>query len=80
MCRYLVQSLDTGRFLVPDFEEGEPRWETSLMHAGAGIVREYDRAIQLAKDWAEIGEAVRIVDLDRLGTADDYDEPDYQAE
>ena len=43
------------------------------MKAGGGVVRDRERAMQLAVDYAEIGEPIQIIDLDRLGTANDYD-------
>lgn len=73
MTRLIVQSLETGRFLCPSLEDGQPVWETSLIKAGGGVVRDRERAMQLAVDYAEIGEPIQIIDLDRLGTANDYD-------
>lgn len=72
MGRFLVQSLDTGRFLVPSLVDCSPEWVTSLREAGGGVVRDEQEAIDLAYDWAEVSEQVQVVNLDRLGTADDY--------
>lgn len=70
--RLLVQSCDTGRFLVPDAEGGGAEWVPSLRDAGGGVISDPEIALQVAEDWAEAGERVQVVDLDRLGTADDY--------
>ena len=70
--RLLVQSLDTGRFLVPSLDDGAPVWVPSLREAGGGVTDDAETALELARDWAEAGERVQVVDLDRLGTADDY--------
>lgn len=72
MPRYLLQSQSTGRFLVPSLDDGTPEWVSSLLEAGGGVVRDYESAACMAVDWAEIGEVIRVVDLDRLGTSDDY--------
>lgn len=72
MARYLVQSEKTGRFLVPSLEDGMPEWVFSLREAGGGVVRDFDVAACIAVDFAEIGEPVAVIDLDRLGTAGDY--------
>lgn len=72
MPRYLVQSLGTGRFLAPSMEDGTPEWVPSLREAGGGVVRDYESALAMASEYAEIGEAVQVVDLDCLGTSDDY--------
>ena len=72
MARYLVQSETTGRFLVPSLEDGTPEWVSSLREAGGGVVRDFDTAACMAVDYSEIGEAVTVVDLDRLGTLEDY--------
>lgn len=69
--RLLVQSCDTGRFLVPDLEGGV-LWVRSLRDAGCGVLADPEEAVQVAQEWAEAGEVVQVVDLDRLGTADDY--------
>ena len=69
--RLLVQSCDTGRFLVPDLEGGA-EWVPSLRDAGAGVLDDVEHALQVAQEWAELGERVQLVDLDRLDTVDDY--------
>jgi len=71
--RYLVQSLDTGRFLVPSLDDGTPEWVCSLREAGGGVVTEEEEALALGIEHAEQGERVQIIDLDRLGTANDYE-------
>lgn len=72
MPRYLVQSQSTGRFLVPSPDDGSPVWVSSLLEAGGGVVGDLGMASEMASDWCEVGESVRVVDLDRLGTSDDY--------
>lgn len=72
MPRYLVQSASTGRFLVPSLEDGSPVWVLSLREAGGGVVADYLMAAEMAVEYAEIGECVQVVDIDRLGTARDY--------
>lgn len=74
--RLLVQSLDTGRFLVPDAIGGGADWCSSLREAGGGVLDDPEAALQVAQEFAELGERVQVVDLDRLGTADDYALPD----
>jgi len=72
MPRYLVQSLDTGRFLAPDPDDGQPVWVPSLREAGGGVVVDISEASAMALEYIEHGEAVQVVDLDRLGTPNDY--------
>lgn len=71
--RFLVQSLETGRFLCPALSDGTPEWVASLREAGGGVVTDEEEAMALAIEYAEAGEQVQIVDLDRLGTANDYE-------
>lgn len=71
MPRYLVQSVDTGRFLVPT--DHGPDWVARLDHACGGVIADWDEAGAMAVEYAEIGEAVIVVDLDRLGTAEGYE-------
>lgn len=72
MGRFLVQSLDTCRFLAPSLVDGAPEWVSSLREAGGGVVSDEQEALELAVEWSEVGERVQVVDLDRLGTAEDY--------
>lgn len=72
MPRYLVQSKDTGCFLVPDPDGGEPLWEPSLRESGGGVVTDHNEAVRMGIEYIEQGEAVQVIDLDRLGTANDY--------
>lgn len=71
--RLLVQSLETGRFLVPVGELGQPEWVRSLREAGGGVIADEEEARDMAIEYAELGEAVQLVDLDRLGTSNDYE-------
>lgn len=70
--RYLVQSKSTGRFLVPSADDGQPQWSFDLKKAGVGVVPELERAVQLVEDWCDVDDLPQIIDLDRLGTAQDY--------
>ncbi|MFT3717224.1 hypothetical protein [Pseudorhodoferax sp.] len=70
--RLLVQSQATGRFLAPSLEDGTPEWVCSLREAGGGVVQDLEAAHQLMADWCDLEDAAQVVDLDRLGAADDY--------
>lgn len=70
--RLLIQSLSTGRFLIPDPVGGGADWVRSLREAGGGVVRDEGEALQIAQEFAELDDPVAIVDLDRLGTVNDY--------
>lgn len=70
--RLLVQSLSTGRFLCPSAEDGQPTWVASLREAGGGVVTELDSAHQLLQDCCDFEDQPVLIDLDRLGTANDY--------
>jgi len=70
--RLLVQSLTTGRFLAPSLDDGQPEWVASLREAGGGVVGDMDAAIQLVEDHCDPEDRPQVVDLDRLGTVNDY--------
>lgn len=70
--RLIVQSLITGRFLCPDMNCGEPVWVRSLREAGGGVVTDLDQAAQLLIDNTDSDDRAQVIDLDRLGTANDY--------
>lgn len=70
--RLLIQSLATGRFLCPSIEDGQPVWVASLREAGGGVVRDVESAHQLVQDNCEFDDQPVMVDLDRLGTINDY--------
>jgi hypothetical protein len=72
MARLLVQSLTTGRFLCPSADGGEPGWVSSLREAGGGVVSDIETAHQLVQDNCDPDDAPQLIDLDRLGTANDY--------
>lgn len=72
MPRYLLQSATTGRFLCPSNDGGEPEWVASLREAGGGVISDEESIQQLVQDNSEYGEVVIVIDLDRLGTVDDY--------
>lgn len=65
MGRFIVQSLATGRFLVPGFDS-EVMWERSLADAGGGIVLEEEQADQLLRDHCDLDDEAVVVDLDEV--------------
>ena len=69
--RLLIHSLARRAFLVPD-ADGQPGWVESLRDAGAGVLRDPEQAQQTLEDWTDWDDRAVIVDLDRLGTPDDY--------
>lgn len=73
MPRYLVQNETTGRFLVPSMLDGQPEWVSFLREAGGGVLSDFECAQSMAVEYAERGECVSVVDLDRLGTINDYE-------
>lgn len=70
--RLLIQSLATGRFLCPSMEDGQPTWVNSLREAGGGVVRDAESIHQLLQDNCEPDDEPVVIDLDRLGTVNDY--------
>lgn len=70
--RYVVQSLATGRFLAPSFDDGQPSWVMSLREAGGGVVGDMEAAHQLISEWCDFDDRPILIDLDRLGQANDY--------
>lgn len=70
--RYLIQSKTTGKFLCPALDGGEPVWVQSLREAGGGVVGDIDTINQLVEDNCDFEDMPTLIDLDRLGTADDY--------
>jgi len=72
MSRFLIQSLTTGRFLCPALDGGEPNWVSSLREAGGGVVTDVEMAQQLFEDCCDFDHGAIVIDLDRLGTANDY--------
>jgi hypothetical protein len=70
--RLLIQSSLTGRFLCPSLTDGQPEWVSSLREAGGGVVGDVDAAFQLVQDCCEAEDEPVLVDLDRLGTFNDY--------
>lgn len=72
--RFVVQSLKTGRFLAPSPFGDLATWVRSLREAGGGVASDEEAALQLVLDHCEPEDRAVLVDLDRLGTADDYAE------
>lgn len=72
MARYVIQSGATGRFLTADPQGGEPMWVSLLKQAGGGVTDDMERITQLVADCCELEDFPQVIDLDRLGTANDY--------
>ncbi|MCX7258700.1 MAG: hypothetical protein NTZ64_18845 [Polaromonas sp.] len=72
MPRYLIQSVVTGLFMCPDLDGGEPVWVKSLRDAGGGVLADMDEAYQILFDNCDLEDHPVVVDLDKLGTSDDY--------
>jgi hypothetical protein len=72
MARLLIQSRATGRFLAPSLVDGTAEWVVSLREAGGGVVADVETAVHLVDEWCDFDDLPQLVDLDRLGTANDY--------
>lgn len=72
MARFLIQLRETGKFLCADPEGGEPIWVSNLQQAGGGVFEDEETAIQLIYDNCDFEDGPMLIDLDRLGTANDY--------
>ena len=72
MSRLLIQSTVTGKFLCPDLEGGEPVWIASLRDAGGGVFSDVEMVHQLIQDNTDYDDRAIVVDLDRLGSVNDY--------
>lgn len=72
MPRYLIQSKATGKFLCPDMQGGEPVWVASLREAGGGVFADMEDCHQLVADNCDFEDQPFVIDLDRLGTINDY--------
>lgn len=70
--RLVIQSLTTGRFLCPSLDGGEPVWVVGLRDAGGGVISDVEAAHQLFEDVCDLDDGAVLVDLDRLGTVNDY--------
>lgn len=70
--RLLIQSKATGRFLAPSLDDGQPEWVASLKEAGGGVVHDIEQAHQLMHDLCDFDDLPQVIDLDRLGTENDY--------
>jgi hypothetical protein len=70
--RLVVQSKATGFVLIPSMDGGEPEWTNDLKRIGAGVVPDMEHAVQLVEDHTDFEHVPQIVDLDRIGTANDY--------
>ena len=72
MARLLIQSRVTGCFLCPSLNGDEPVWVFSLREAGGGVVADMESVHQLVEDHCDFEDQPLLVDLDRLGTVNDY--------
>ena len=72
MSRLLIQSTVTGKFLCPDMCGGEPVWVSCLRDAGGGVFSDPEMIDQLIHDNTDYDDRAIVVDLDRLGTTNDY--------
>ena len=72
MARLLIQSKATGRFLCPALDGGEPVWVVSLREAGGGVIADIEAIHQLVEDHCDFDDEPMLIDLDRLGTENDY--------
>lgn len=71
MARLVIQSKATGRFLVPG-DDGQPEWCTDLKRIGGGLLDDMEHAFQIIHDHADFDDQPQVVDLDRLGSVNDY--------
>jgi hypothetical protein len=79
MARFIIQSQTSGAFLVPD-QYGTPDWCSNLRGAGGGVFDDLERAAQLIEDYCDIDDKPVVIDLDVLGTVNDYpDVPKFLA-
>lgn len=72
MARFLIQLRESGKFLCPDPKGGEPIWVQHLNQAGGGVFADEETAIQLIHDNCDFEDGPMLIDLDRLGTVNDY--------
>lgn len=72
MSRFLIQSTVTGKFLCPDLQGGEPCWVACLRDAGGGVFSDGELIHQLIQDNTDYDDRAVVVDLDRLGSMNDY--------
>ena len=71
MARLLIQSRSTGRFFVPG-DDGQPEWVTDLKRVGGGLLEDMDHCFQIIADHADFDDMPQVIDLDRLGSVNDY--------
>lgn len=72
MPRYLVQSKTTGRFLCPSLEGGSVEWVSDLKASGGGVIADLDECIEMINEYSDFDDQCQVIDLDRLGTVNDY--------
>lgn len=49
-------------------------WVRSLREAGGGVVSDLETAHQLVVDCLDVDDYAQVIDLERLGTSEDYTE------
>jgi hypothetical protein len=69
--RLLIQYAATGLFLCPALDGGGNTWVRSLKEAGGGVISDMETAHAFFDD-LEYDDYPQVIDLDRLGTANDY--------
>lgn len=70
--RLVIQSANTGKFLCPSLDDGAPVWVVGLREAGGGVVSDVEALLEWVAEYCEVDDVPVLVDLDRLGTANDY--------
>ena len=70
--RLIAQSLTSGKFLCPSLVDGQPEWVVGLREAGGGVMVDFESLAQIVLDHCDSDDLVVFIDLDRLGTFNDY--------
>jgi hypothetical protein len=64
MARYLIQSNESGQFIMPDPDFGGVIWSQSLRDAVAfGVLSDLDQVEQITQDHCDSG-AFSVIDID----------------
>jgi hypothetical protein len=71
MARFLIQSRASGKFLA-GLDGDAPIWVADLREAGGGVLDDMDAVTALVVDHCDFDEFPFVIDLDRLGTFNDY--------
>lgn len=70
MPRFIIQSMNTGRFLAP--VEDSIEWVKSLRDADSGVIVDPEAIQQLLDDYCSFDDQAIVIDLERLGTVRGY--------